>query len=53
MAEYDNLESIVVGVEAGRGVAIIYEGVAGIAGKRLVLRPLKPAPTSTVHDRLP
>jgi DNA-binding transcriptional LysR family regulator len=28
MAEYDNLESIVVGVEAGRGVAIIYEGVA-------------------------
>jgi DNA-binding transcriptional LysR family regulator len=44
MAEYDNLESIIVAVEAGRGVAILYEGVAGISGKRLVLRPLKPAP---------
>ena len=42
--EYDNLESIIVAVEAGHGVAILYEGLSGISGKRLVLRPLKPAP---------
>jgi DNA-binding transcriptional LysR family regulator len=43
-AEYESLESIIAGVEAGRGVAILYQGIVRISGKRLVLRPLKPAP---------
>ena len=46
VAEYESLESIIAGVEAGRGVAILYQGITRIAGKRLVLRPLKPAPPS-------
>ena len=44
VAEYDSLESIIAGVEAGRGVTILYQGMSRISGKRLVLRPLKPAP---------
>jgi DNA-binding transcriptional LysR family regulator len=46
VAEYESLESIIAGVEAGRGVAIFYQGISRISGKRVVLRPLKPAPPS-------
>jgi LysR family transcriptional regulator, benzoate and cis,cis-muconate-responsive activator of ben and cat genes len=46
VAEYESLESIIAGVEAGRGVAILYQGITRISGERLVLRPLKPAPPS-------
>jgi LysR family transcriptional regulator, benzoate and cis,cis-muconate-responsive activator of ben and cat genes len=44
VGEYDSLESIIAGVEAGRGVAILYQSMSRISGERLVLRPLKPAP---------
>lgn len=42
--EYDNSQSVIAAVEAGRGVAIAYSIAARIAGERLVFRPLKPAP---------
>jgi hypothetical protein len=42
MAEYESLESIIVGVEAGCGVAIVYQSTSCVSGKRLALRPLKP-----------
>jgi len=44
LAEYDSLESIIAGVEAGRGVAVLYQSLGRIACKRAVLRPLKPVP---------
>jgi DNA-binding transcriptional LysR family regulator len=44
VAEYDNLESIIAAVEAGRGVTILFQSISRISGTRLVLRPLKPAP---------
>ena len=54
VAEHDNLESIIAGVEAGRGVAVLYQSLGRIACKRAVLRPLKPrAPASADCDRLP
>ena len=46
MAEYESLESIIAGVEAGRGVSIFYQGISRISGKRVVVRPLKPTPPS-------
>lgn len=49
VAEYQSLESIIAGVEAGRGVAIVYQSMSCISGKRLALRPLKLAN----RDRLP
>ena len=42
--EYDSLESLIAAVEAGRGVAFIVQVMSRIVGKRLILRPLKPAP---------
>jgi LysR family transcriptional regulator, benzoate and cis,cis-muconate-responsive activator of ben and cat genes len=42
--EYDSFASLIAAVEAGRGVAFIVQIMALISGKRLVLRPLKPAP---------
>jgi DNA-binding transcriptional LysR family regulator len=42
--EYDSVESLIAGVETGRGVAVVYQVVSRIAGGRLVLRPLKPSP---------
>jgi DNA-binding transcriptional LysR family regulator len=42
--EYDSFASLIAGVEAGRGAAFIVRIRSLIAGKRLVLRPLKPAP---------
>src|SRR5258706_9341402 len=42
--EYDSFASIIAAVEAGRGVALISQIMSLISGKRLVLRPLEPAP---------
>jgi DNA-binding transcriptional LysR family regulator len=44
VGEYDSFASIIAAVEAGRGVALVAQIMSLIAGKRLVLRPLKPAP---------
>jgi DNA-binding transcriptional LysR family regulator len=44
LPEYDNLESIIMAVAAGSGVAILYEDTSGIFRQRLVLRPLDPSP---------
>lgn len=42
--EYDSVESLIAGVETGRGVTVVYQVVSRIAGGRVVLRPLKPSP---------
>lgn len=42
--EYDSAMSLIAAVEAGRGVALDFETLALIAGERVVLRPLRPAP---------
>lgn len=44
MEEYDNSQSLIAAIEAGRGVAIAYSVVARTAGQRLAFRPLRPAP---------
>ncbi len=44
LEEYDTAMSLVAAIEAGRGVALDFESLALIAGDRLVLRPLRPAP---------
>jgi DNA-binding transcriptional LysR family regulator len=41
--EYDSFASLLAAVEAGRGVTFLIQVSSLIAGKRLVLRPLKPA----------
>jgi DNA-binding transcriptional LysR family regulator len=42
--EYDSFPSLIAAVEAGRGVAFIVRTTSLLAGTRVVLRPLKPAP---------
>jgi len=42
--EHDSVTSLIAAVEAGRGVAIVAESFACLAGPRLKLRPLAPAP---------
>jgi DNA-binding transcriptional LysR family regulator len=42
--EYDSFASLLAAAEAGRGVVLLIQINSLIAGKRLVLRPLKPAP---------
>jgi LysR family transcriptional regulator, benzoate and cis,cis-muconate-responsive activator of ben and cat genes len=42
--EYDCFASLIAAVEAERGVALVAQIVSRVQGKRLVLRPLKPAP---------
>ena len=42
--EFDSFASLIAAVEAGRGVAFVVQVMSRIAGKRLVLRPLDPAP---------
>jgi DNA-binding transcriptional LysR family regulator len=42
--EYDSFGSLMAAVEAGRGIALVHESLALIAGRRLVLRPVTPAP---------
>ena len=44
--EYDSLPSVIAAVEAGRGVAILSQGISDVVGKQVVLRPLKPPPQS-------
>jgi DNA-binding transcriptional LysR family regulator len=44
VGEYDSATSLVAAVEAGRGVALDFQSLSLVAGHRLVLRPLKPAP---------
>lgn len=44
VAEYDTFVSLIAGVEAGRGVALVFEPAGRLAGERLVLRPLDPEP---------
>ncbi|HZS39990.1 MAG TPA: LysR family transcriptional regulator [Polyangia bacterium] len=41
--EYDSFASLLAAVEAGRGVVLLIQVRSLIAGKRLVIRPLKPA----------
>lgn len=42
--EHDSATSLIASVEAGRGVALVQQGFESLAGSRLVVRPLKPAP---------
>jgi len=42
--EYDSAMSLIAAVEARRGVAVVPQTLSLLAGPRLVLRPLKPAP---------
>jgi LysR family transcriptional regulator, benzoate and cis,cis-muconate-responsive activator of ben and cat genes len=43
--EYDSAVSLIAAVEAGRGVALVFPTMSLLAGRRLVLRPIKPAPS--------
>ncbi len=42
--EFDDSQSVIAAVEAGRGVAIAWSVVARTAGRRLAFRPLRPDP---------
>jgi DNA-binding transcriptional LysR family regulator len=42
--EHDSVSSLIAAVESGRGVALVSESLACLAGPRLKLRPLRPAP---------
>jgi len=42
--EYDGAASLIAAVEAGRGAALVFQSLALLAGERVVLRPLRPAP---------
>lgn len=42
--EHDNAQSLIAAVEAGRGAAIFYAVMSKTVSKRVVLRPLTPAP---------
>jgi DNA-binding transcriptional LysR family regulator len=42
--EYESVPSVIAAVEAGRGISIVNQSMSRIAGERVVLRPLKPAP---------
>lgn len=44
VAEYDTSVSLIAGVEAGRGIALLFETAGRLASGRLVLRPLDPDP---------
>ncbi len=46
--EHDSATSLIAAVEAGRGVAIVSESLACLAGPRLKLRPVAPAPPPMV-----
>lgn len=46
--EHDSATSLIAAVEAGRGVAIVPQCLACLAGPRLKLRPLAPAPAPFV-----
>ena len=42
--EYDSVTSLIAAVESGRGIALVPQSLACLAGPRLKLRPLTPAP---------
>src|SRR4030095_15700927 len=42
--EHDSSTSLIAAVEAGRGVALVPESLSCLAGERLKLRALSPAP---------
>lgn len=42
--EHDSSTSLIASVEAGRGVALVQQGFECLAGPRLKIRPLAPAP---------
>ena len=42
--EYDSSTSLIASVEAGRGIALVQQGFECLAGPRLKIRPLTPAP---------
>ncbi len=44
VGEHDSISSLIAAVESGRGLAIVSSGVACMAGPRLKLLPLRPAP---------
>lgn len=46
--EHDSVTSLIAAVEAGRGVALVAESLSLLAGPRLKLRPLQPAPPPLV-----
>jgi DNA-binding transcriptional LysR family regulator len=46
--EHDSVASLIAAIEAGSGVAVVTESMACVAGPRLVLRPLSPAPPSLI-----
>ncbi|MDF3024410.1 MAG: hypothetical protein K0R10_1771 [Alphaproteobacteria bacterium] len=52
--ECDGAPSLITAVESGKGVALVFETLAKIAGKRLVLRPITPSipllPISIIYD---
>lgn len=53
--ECDGAPSLINAVQSGKGVAIVFETLAKISGKRLVLRPVTPRPPllpiSIVYDK--
>jgi len=56
--EHESVTSLIAAVEAGRGVALAPECLAGMVGSRLKLIPVKPAPAPVVvgaawRDRQP
>ena len=42
--EHDSVTSLIAAVESGRGVALVSQSLACLAGPRLKLRPLRPSP---------
>jgi len=42
--EHDSVTSLIAAVESGRGVAVITQSLKCLAGPRLKIRPLQPAP---------
>lgn len=42
--EYPSIMSLVAGIEATRGVALLFESVSSLAGPRIAMRPMIPAP---------
>jgi DNA-binding transcriptional LysR family regulator len=46
--EHDSATSLIASVEAGRGVALVQQGFECLAGPRLKIRPLTPAPAPFV-----
>jgi DNA-binding transcriptional LysR family regulator len=46
--EHEGSTSLIAAVEAGRGIALVQQGFECLAGPRLKIRPLSPAPRPLV-----